>query len=606
MNFPSLDHIYRESSKTLRRFPLALTSAVIASLLGVYYVEQSRDSAFLIKTIMVTILGISWFTVIELFSEKLRLSGLKSVAVKLFGIVLLILYFFQLPENPDESVSKYWVRYLLFFLGAHLLVAFAPYMERGSVNAFWQYNKTLFIRFLTAFLYSNVLYVGLIIAILSIDNLFGVDIPDKTYSQLWILIVGIFNTWFFLSGVPNKLRQLQQKTDYPKGLKIFTQFILIPLVIIYLVILYLYTGKIIIEWEWPEGWVAILVLSFSIAGIFALLLLEPIREKVENRWIRTFSRYYYIALGPLVILLLLAIWRRVSEYGFTENRYFVMILGLWLGGVSIYFTFSRKKNIKIIPVSLCILAFLISFGPWGAFHIAETSQVNRLERLLLDNKILANGNIREAPSDLPFEDRQEISAILLYLHDAHGYDAIQPWFDMELARSTGQRDTVYYSSNRWVSPQKIVDEMGFEYINPGQYRDQSYYYFSAAPEGGLGIEGYDWMISFSQYYNQNKTRTTTLNGRKIATTLDPDQLIFEIRVDTVNQVIDLQPLIDELMKITTQVSSQNIPAEKLFIETGNDRLRTGAFIHNINISREGETRTINSMNVTLFLSVKEL
>jgi len=605
MNFPSLDHIYRESSKTFRRFPLALTSAVIASVFAVYYVDQSHDSAFLVKTIMVTVLGISWFMVLELITEKRSLSGLKSFAIKFLGVILLILYFFQLPENPDNSVSKYWVRYLLFFLGAHLLAAFAPYMEKGSVNAFWQYNKTLFIRFLTAFLYSNVLYIGLTIAILSVDNLFGVDIPDETYGQLWILIVGVFNTWFFLSGVPENLRQLQQKTDYPKGLKIFTQFILIPLVIVYLVILYLYTGKIIIEWEWPEGWVAILVLSFSIAGIFALLLLEPIREKVENRWIRTFSRNYYIALGPLVVLLLLAIWRRISEYGFTENRYFVLILGLWLGGVSIYFIFSRKKNIKIIPISLCILAFLSSFGPWGAFHVAETSQVNRLERLLLDNKILVNGNIREAPSDLPFEDRQEISAVLLYLHGAHGYETIQPWFDIELDKTGGKRDTVYYSSNRWVSPQKIVDEMGFEFVNPGQSAVQSYYHFSAAPESGIYIDGYDWMISFNYYNKQMDQRTVSFNGLELTTRLETEKLLFNIRADTITHNINLQPLIDELLQSTTQVSSQNIPGEKLFVKSENSRIRTGLFINDLTINRKGENKVINSMNVRLFLSIKE-
>src|SRR5699024_11026378 len=120
--------------------------------------------------------------------------------------------------------------------------------------------------------------------------------------QLFALLTFIFNTWFFLAGIPSSFNYFSND-DYPKSLKIFTQNILIPLVIIYLMILYLYAGKILLQWSWPEGWVSNLILIFSIVGILAILLLHPIRNNRDNRWINRFSSSYFWSLVPLVVLL---------------------------------------------------------------------------------------------------------------------------------------------------------------------------------------------------------------------------------------------------------------------------------------------------------------
>lgn len=48
---------------------------------------------------------------------------------------------------------------------------------------YWNYCKTLCLRILTAGLYTAVLWGGLAIALAALDNLFGVDIPEKRYGE---------------------------------------------------------------------------------------------------------------------------------------------------------------------------------------------------------------------------------------------------------------------------------------------------------------------------------------------------------------------------------------------------------------------------------------
>ena len=43
---------------------------------------------------------------------------------------------------------------------------------------------------------------------------------------------------------------------------------------------------------------------------------------------------------------------------------------------------SRTKSIKVIPATLCILAFVTAFGPWGAYSLSLRSQTARLGGML--------------------------------------------------------------------------------------------------------------------------------------------------------------------------------------------------------------------------------
>jgi hypothetical protein len=59
-------------------------------------------------------------------------------------------------------------------------------------------------------------------------------------------------------------------------------------------------------------------------------------------------------------MLFYAIYLRINQYDLTINRYFVVIFGIWLLVISIYFIFSKKKNLMVIPAILTIFTIIIS------------------------------------------------------------------------------------------------------------------------------------------------------------------------------------------------------------------------------------------------------
>jgi hypothetical protein len=138
------------------------------------------------------------------------------------------------------------------------------------------------LRILTSVLYSGVLYLGLAAAIAATRFLFNLTFEYKIYSTLFVWIAGIYNTLYFLSGIPANTTGLQSEQSYPKGLKVFTQYVLIPLATVYLVILLAYEVKILFQWHLPKGYVSNLILGYAVFGLLAILLVYPLREQEEN------------------------------------------------------------------------------------------------------------------------------------------------------------------------------------------------------------------------------------------------------------------------------------------------------------------------------------
>lgn len=479
LKLPSIDALWSSFVKVILRFPLQVMVAVAATIAWCFLVDSSkRTEDQLILFLCSCNLALTLLLAVDLYAEANRLSAIKQWLLR-FIVVLICtgLYFVLKPAFYLADVY----RIALLAFAFHLLVAFAPFIKKGNTNGFWQYNKSLFLRILTSALYAGVLFAGLAIALVAIDGLFNVDIDWQVYMRLFAIVTAGFMTVFFLAGIPTDFEELDTDETYPKGLKIFTQYVLIPLMTIYLLILLVYEAKIIINWELPKGLVSTLILGYAVFGILSLLLIQPIKEKEGNGWIKLFSRFFYVMMIPLVVLLLLAVWKRVGNYGITESRYILIILAVWLTLITVYFLFSKKQNIKIIPVSLCILALLATYGPQSAFSVSRFSQVKRLKKLMKSNVE---------------KDVKQRSAVIDYLVDRHGLTTLQPFTKVNLTEVEHKielRDTTQF---RYAIKRHKIDTaytlLKIERAEPATGYD--YKQFESEAGSLIDVNGYDYLI----------------------------------------------------------------------------------------------------------------
>ncbi len=222
MRFPSVVALAQRASEVLIRFPWTMAAAVIAAVAAVALTATSHEEEWG-RIAMGAALGLPLTVALTLFAEERSWSPGKRAALNAGGLALLLLFYLIWP-GPDQKHEV--IRYLQLSAGLHLLVAFLPFMGQRESGAFWQYNRRLFLSILRAALFSAVLWVGLMIALGALNQLFGVDVPEELYGRLGIVILFVVNTWIFLADLPHGLTALAEDTTYPRVLKVFAQWLL--------------------------------------------------------------------------------------------------------------------------------------------------------------------------------------------------------------------------------------------------------------------------------------------------------------------------------------------------------------------------------------------
>jgi hypothetical protein len=508
-----LQSILSATQKTIVRFPLECITAIVGMVTTILLSEQADHTPnfnFYAKIALSCSLCLVSFLSISLYFSGNNKRLVRLISSLLAG-VLVCTFVFQFSEKITKVEM---LQFVVLNIALHLLVSFSAFIKKYNQDSFWEFNKQLFLRILITGLYSFVLFSGLSLAILAVNQLFSVELYEKIYFHLWLVIVIGFSTIFFLAGIPEMNSSQPQLTlNYPNGLKKFTQFILLPLISIYLGILVIYELKILITLTLPVGWVSYLILVFALFGILSFLLVYPIAKQKENLWMHTFNRWFYYLLVPLLGLLFWAILYRINLYGITHERYYVLILSLWLSIVVVYFVFQKQAKIKFIPVSLFLTALISVAGPQSADAISKKSQLNRFESYIktIDTK------------ELNDEQKKDLSSIIDFIKSNYGLDPM-----VSLAK--GKLDKLKNSTKNPTSIE-VMKALGTSYIatyenskpNENQY---NYYYNGSTIEN---VHGYDFVIRANQFAGKNNSGIVTINNVK-----------YDIKTVTKKYGLDLQ------------------------------------------------------------------
>lgn len=568
MRLPSVDRLARSASATARRFPAVIAAAVLITVAAQLAVDDPGDD-LLGRVLYAATLALPLFFAVAALAEVRGWRGGRTAAARLAAGAVLAAIFLLQPGWTDAVAAR---RYLQLSAGFHLMVAFLPFLGTDSTRGFWQYNKSLFLRFLAATLYAAVLCAGLAVALLAVDNLFGVEVPGEAYTRMAIAIAFLFHPWFFLAGVPDDLEALDRRGDYPKGLKIFTQYVLVPLVVVYLAILTAYAVTVLATWEWPSGWIGWLVSSVAVVGILATLLVHPVRDRAENAWVRVYGRWFWPALLPAVVLLLLAARQRIGQYGFTEDRYFLLLLGLWLAGTTVYYAVTRSDDVRLVPQTLCAVLLLTVGGPWSAYAVSERSQVERLAGLLRENGLLAEGRVRPASDSVPFEDRREISAVLRYLNSVHGTERVEPWFEGD---GTGSGREEEDGRPLVLTAPEAVDRLGLEYVPRWETSepDADDPFRLAARRGPAvgSVAGYAWMV---RNVSLGAVDTVDADGRRLVVRGDS----AELHVQSDGRTLLRFPVAEHVRKVPKADRGRTVPPGELWLPVEGDSLRGALWV----------------------------
>ena len=242
------------------------------------------------------------------------------------------------------------------------------------------------------------LVFGLVAAILfTITTLFNVEFSNSFYNHFYTSL-GIFTQPLFF--LVFQQRQSKSEMTLNRIFEILVNFVLAPALMIFTVLLYAYVVQIIFEGVFPKGMLANITLPYLLGGL-GVYALRSICAKA--RWETFFKFYPYLAVVPIV-LLWLAIDRRISAYAWTEQRIYLVALATAITIAYAILIVPKARQYRLISGVVMVAIFAMTWVVKPQ-EIAYKSQTVRFEQLLKKlNLSDGSGKIRD---DIDFVERLE-------------------------------------------------------------------------------------------------------------------------------------------------------------------------------------------------------
>ncbi len=591
LKIPSLDQVISQTITTFRRFPLAVISSLIFTVLILFLIgvdgPKYEHFEVLIKIAFVCSLGIFMFTALRLMGDKNPLC--------LVGVVALVGYYFLLPDMKDPS-SMVFERHFFLTLGFFIMTLWAPYWKTTPSNEeFWEWTQSVVFGFLTSILFGIVLYAGLSAAFYSIDKLFSLEISGKRYAQLLFLVIGLFGVNYFLSQIPKNPHHLKIHT-YTKIETIFAKYIITPLVVFYFLILYTYTFKILITGSFPKGILAWIIIAFSFVAVITYLFWTPLWGEKGKRY----RRFLPLILFLQTIMLGVAISMRVADYAWSEHRYMVALFGVWLFGITLYFLLFKDAKYRWIFITLTAFIIVSQIGPFSSYAVGKESQQKRLQTLLKRAQPLSQ------KSDI--HDRYEVSDMIEYLYKRYGIESLKPIIPDVVAKFQESNQT---EENHYFSyfPTFATKELGFAFVNRWElkaYKNNDIPFSITRPRiMELDISGYDWMVE-ATYFRSRDDKGDMVDhfANKISKTdtifiLTPDSLTIKEANATIKK-IDLkkfykEALADEKLRgVEYEPNLSSKRYDKLGFDYSDENLTLKIMVDNIFVDQNNSIENIHA------------
>ena len=299
----------------------------------------------------------------------------------------------QVNDNADFYAysPKFWGAQFIVLL---ILCGF-PFVRN---NQAFTYRNFTTLYYITSSIAGWGLVSGLVAAILaSISALFNIDFSEWFQKHLYSSITAFCLPLFFLV-----FQQRQENTEMTlnRSIEILVNFILAPALMIFTVLLYAYVGKIILAGALPKGMVSNIALPYLVVGlgVYALRSIS-----VKANWDSFFKFFPYLSIVPIV-LLWLAIDRRISAYAWTEQRIYLVALASAITIAYAILIIPKIRQYRLISVVVIAAIFAMTWVVKPK-EIAYQSQTERFEHLLTKlNLSDGQGKIRD---DVDFVERLE-------------------------------------------------------------------------------------------------------------------------------------------------------------------------------------------------------
>ena len=359
---------------TLRNHPAEVALSVATFAVACYDYEDREGRSWNVM--------LAYYPVVFLFVYTLNRLLKRGVGRWLYCLSpLLWIPFYFLPERPLYTNAYLFSLPLiqLFYLSSGWERDNKRFLEGGFAylrSLFFAGGFSVVTWLLTGSIYESVYYI------------FDIDRGDGFERLMAYTGYGVFLVLFpFLFLLFNRRKETGWE-GFGKLFGILLNYVLSPALLVYAAILYLYFFKITLTWSLPKGGVA----AISVGFIIAAFLLKGCQAFVERRMYDWFYRRLSLWTLPALAMFWVATAYRVAQYGFTEPRVYLVVIGLILTATVLLFLakrWGRYLYVACLTIGLFgVVTYIPGITAKDIERISQTARGNDPERKLTKERYI--------------------------------------------------------------------------------------------------------------------------------------------------------------------------------------------------------------------------
>lgn len=459
--------------KTIKLYPMVLLAILIAtifSIMEIWKIEFNVLNSTLIVDLIISSLyfAMSYMIVKLIITDKnIEITnGQKAVVYTIVSVIVGLLCYFLIIKVDKSLYLKNQITQMGLFFALFIGMFVAGHFNTEIDYA--DYAVKIILAIIESLIYCVTIFVGIVAILYTTKELFKLNFNlSNLIVTCAVVIFLLLNATIILSKFPLKYCEENLKIKWLTPFKFLFTRIIAPLFLIYGSILLLYIIKVVVLKTIPNNIITNLILWYGLLSVVVLF----VSKTVEDKFIKIYDKVQPLILLILSGMMFYSIGIRISYYGITEGRYMVVIGGVFIVISMIYYLFFNKKTYITIPTTLLILTLISSVGPVSAYNISKIDQKNRLEKMLIEENLLVNGEIKPQKNINPAKIK-EIKDKLDYFtrkHSAKELAFLDEKFttsEINMKRVFGFRGDEFeslYGKNRFYANNKLeIDTTGYD------------------------------------------------------------------------------------------------------------------------------------------------
>ncbi len=390
MDLTAIKKYPSQITSAFKRFPLAVAFAIFTTIAFIYVYESGHSPAeyktshwLMIYPIAASMIALSVSLVQESPKKFSVLPHIIAGTVWLAISIALVLYF---PKDSSDIGRTYvGMTYLFIYTTAFLSIFVAPFFKQKDENGFWVFLMKNAKAAVVAIAISLVLLAAIDGLLFGFFNLFDIKVSARPFVYSAIISSCTIFPILFFSGIPSIDDCLQETPALNKFQTSTNKFIFLPVVSLYILLLYAYIAKIIIQWEMPKGMVSYLVSASMLLMLLRVTLMLPERINPKPSFEKKLLKILPAACIPLVILMSVGIMRRISDYGISEDRYYITAINIFYYAIIAILLIDKIKcKSKYITIVFCGMFLILTNGPLSAINVTHRVWINSVKAALVE------------------------------------------------------------------------------------------------------------------------------------------------------------------------------------------------------------------------------